>query len=62
MSIESVLSHHLPYVTIFHCSLGRSHKADISSASKNTSTATSSTSIKALFFYFDLYVSKWNIG
>ena len=25
MSIKPVLSEHLPYVTIFHCSLGRSH-------------------------------------
>ena len=29
ISIKPVLSDHLPYVTIFHCSLGRSHKADL---------------------------------
>jgi hypothetical protein len=29
ISIKPVLSNHLSYVTIFHCSLGRSHKTDL---------------------------------
>ena len=29
ISIKHVLSDHLPYVTIFHCSFGRSHKTDL---------------------------------
>ena len=29
ISIKSVLSNHLSYVTIFHCSIGRSHKTGL---------------------------------
>jgi hypothetical protein len=29
ISIKPVLSDHLPYVAIFHCSLGRSHKTGL---------------------------------
>ena len=61
ISIKPVLSNHLSYVNIFHCSLGRSHKTGLTVITKTGTQKefVDEILVEVLFISMHLFTATW---